>query len=132
MVLPILQKKIFGITVDSETDYTLYFEKNKNITGTVFVFEYDENEMGSTNTQVAQTYKTISELKGAINFTTTSNTKYICFRLGVSKSENTVIYKNIMLLKGTYTVDNIPTYEQYGASPSPDYPSEIETLKFTF
>ena len=128
MVLPILQKKIFGITVDSETDYTLYFEKNKNITGTVFVFEYDENEMGSTNTQVAQTYKTISELKGAINFTTTSNTKYICFRLGVSKSENTVIYKNIMLLKGTYTVDNIPTYEQYGASPSPDYPSEIETL----
>ena len=78
---------------------------------------------------MAQTYKITSELKGAINFTTTSNTKYICFRLGVSKSENTVTYKNIMLLKGTYTVDNIPTYEQYGASPSPDYPAEIATVK---
>lgn len=33
-----------------------------------------------------------------------------------------------MLLKGTYTVDNIPTYEQYGASPSPDYLSETETV----
>lgn len=121
-------KESFGITADSETDYTLYFEKDKNITGAVFVFEYDENETGSTNTQVAQMHITTSELKGAINFTTTSNTKYICFRLGISNSENTVTYKNIMLLKGTYTVDNIPTYEQYGASPSSDYPSEIETL----
>lgn len=34
-----------------------------------------------------------------------------------------------MLLKGTYTVDNIPVYEQYGASPSLDYPSEVETVK---
>lgn len=34
-----------------------------------------------------------------------------------------------MLLKGTYTVDNIPVYEQYGASPSPDYPSKVETVK---
>ena len=33
-----------------------------------------------------------------------------------------------MLLKGTYTVDNIPTYEQCGVSPSPDYPSEVETV----
>lgn len=33
-----------------------------------------------------------------------------------------------MLLKGTYTVDNIPTYEQYGATPSSNYPSKIETV----
>lgn len=33
-----------------------------------------------------------------------------------------------MLLKGTYTVDNIPAYEQYGATPSSNYPSKIETV----
>lgn len=123
-----LIKENFGITIDSETDYTLYFEKDKNIIGTVYIFEYDENETGSTNIQVAQKNKSTSELKGVINFTTTSNTKYMCFRLGISSSGNTVTYKNIMLLKGTYTVDNIPAYEQYGASPSVDYPSEIETV----
>lgn len=78
---------------------------------------------------MAQTYKNTGELKGVINFTTTSKTKYICFRLGINSSGNTVTYKNIMLLKGTYTVDNIPAYEQYGAMPSPNYPSEIETVK---
>lgn len=78
---------------------------------------------------MAQKSKSTSELKGVINFTTTSNTKYMCFRLGISSSGNTVTYKNIMLLKGTYTVDNILAYEKYGVSPSPDYPSEIETVK---
>ena len=77
---------------------------------------------------MAQTYKNTGELKGVINFTTTSKTKYICFRLGINSSGNTVTYKNIMLLKGTYTVDNIPAYEQYGAMPSPNYPSKIETV----
>ena len=34
----------------------------------------------------------------------------------------------VMLLKGNYTADTIPAYEQYGVSPSPDYSSEIETV----
>ena len=33
-----------------------------------------------------------------------------------------------MLVKGTYTADTIPAYEQYGAMPSLDYPSEIQTV----
>ena len=33
-----------------------------------------------------------------------------------------------MLVKGTYTADTIPAYEQYGAMPSLGFPSEIETV----
>ena len=55
-------------------------------------------------------------------------------------SESNVLYMNgfsttnyngiseIMLLEGTYTKDNLPVYEAYGVSPSPDYPSEIKTV----
>lgn len=31
-----------------------------------------------------------------------------------------------MLVEGTYTIDTIPIFEQYGAMPSLDYPSEVE------
>ena len=35
----------------------------------------------------------------------------------------------IMLVEGSYTAETFPEYEQYGASPSPDYPSEIENVE---
>lgn len=34
----------------------------------------------------------------------------------------------IMLVEGSYTAETFPEYEQYGASPSPDYPSPIENV----
>ena len=34
----------------------------------------------------------------------------------------------IMLLEGTYTKDNLPIYEAYGATPSLEFPSEIEAV----
>ena len=37
------------------------------------------------------------------------------------------IYR-IMLLKGTYTTENLPNFEEYGAMPSLDYPSEVEAV----
>ena len=37
--------------------------------------------------------------------------------------------KDLMIVEGTYTEETIPEYEQYGASPSPDYPSEIENIE---
>lgn len=55
-------------------------------------------------------------------WTTTVNSIYIALGETIDRTYTP------MLLKGTYTVDNIPTYEQYGASPSPDYPSEVETV----
>lgn len=35
---------------------------------------------------------------------------------------------DIMLVEGTYTMDNFPSYEPYGVSPSPEYPSEIRNV----
>lgn len=35
---------------------------------------------------------------------------------------------NIMLLEGTYTVDTLPDYEQYGAMPSINFPSEVKSV----
>ena len=55
-------------------------------------------------------------------WTTTVNSIYI------SSGETIDRTYTPMLLKGTYTSDTIPFYEQYGASPSPNYPSEIETV----
>lgn len=46
--------------------------------------------------------------------------------------ENEVVFNNYtikpMLLKGTYTAENLPSYEQYGQSPSIDYPSELNIV----
>lgn len=41
--------------------------------------------------------------------------------------DNITIYP--MLVKGNYTRETIPAWEQYGASPSLDYPSEIEITR---
>lgn len=35
----------------------------------------------------------------------------------------------LMVVKGSYTLDTIGEYEQYGVSPSPDYPSPIESIE---
>ena len=58
----------------------------------------------------------------------TDGTKNIKMILTIpeGKTVNFKIYP--FLIKGTYNKETIPTYEQYGASPSPDYPSEIETV----
>lgn len=37
-------------------------------------------------------------------------------------------FNQIMLLEGTYTLDNLPPFEEYGAMPSLDYPSEVEAV----
>lgn len=35
----------------------------------------------------------------------------------------------LMILEGTYTTDTLPDYEPYGASPSPEFSSEVKTIK---
>ncbi|MFR2570398.1 MAG: hypothetical protein ACLS90_01565 [Clostridia bacterium] len=88
-----------------------------------------------TNTYVALLDKSstwigqnVKSGQNSVTFTLMSdaNVKYVaCGDLNTSK---TVSGKNVgvMLVSGS----TIPTkFEQYGASPSPDYPSEIETVK---
>ena len=68
---------------------------------------------------------------GLVNFTTDETGKaemryYVGFPY--SGENATLTVSNIRLYEGTYTKENIPDYEQYGASPSPQYPSEIENV----
>lgn len=68
---------------------------------------------------------------GLVNFTTDETGKaemryYVGFPYTGANATLTV--SNIRLYEGTYTRENIPDYEQYGASPSPEYPSEIENV----
>lgn len=36
--------------------------------------------------------------------------------------------KDLMIVEGTYTAENFPDFEMYGASPSPEFPSEIKSV----
>lgn len=75
----------------------------------------------------------ITSLKadGLVNFTTDETGKaemryYVGFPY--SGENATLTVSNIRLYEGTYTKENIPDYEQYGASPTPEFPSEIENV----
>lgn len=41
----------------------------------------------------------------------------------------TYIIKEIIILEGTYTAENLPEYEEYGRSPSIEYPSPIKNIR---
>lgn len=75
----------------------------------------------------------ITSLKtdGLVNFTTdeTGKARMQCYvGFPYTGADATLTVSNIRLYEGTYTRENIPDYEQYGASPSPEYPSEIENV----
>ena len=66
-----------------------------------------------------------------LNFTTDDTGRIIlAFYIGTPYTgENaTLAIKNIRLYEGTYTADNIPDYEQYGAMPSPEFKSPIRNV----
>ena len=58
----------------------------------------------------------------------TDGTKSINMVLVISAGKTVDFKIYPFLIKGTYTKDTISPYEQYGASPSPDYSSEVETV----
>lgn len=75
----------------------------------------------------------IASLKtdGLVNFTTdeTGKARMQCYvGFPYTGANATLTVSNIRLYEGTYTRENIPDYEQYGASPSPEFPSEIENV----
>ncbi len=94
-------------------DYTLS-NKNANASAYGFLFYDDGNNFPRKNISNA-------------TFTEDTTIKpYIRIDAGVTINNQT-IYP--MIIKRTYTEETIPAYEQYGASPSPDYPSEIENIE---
>lgn len=95
-------------------DYTLS-NKNPSVNNNSgFIFYDDENNFPRTNISNA-------------TFTKDTTIKpYLKVNAGVTVNNQTVYP---MIIKGTYTEETLPPYEQYGASPSPDYPSEIENVE---
>lgn len=98
----------------SAGDYTLSNKNSSVNNNSGFIFYDDGDNFPRTNISNA-------------TFTKDTTIKpYLKVNAGVTVNNQT-IYP--MILKGTYTEETIPEYEQYGASPSPDYPSPIENVE---
>ena len=97
----------------SAGDYTLS-NKNANVSNGSFIFYDDGNNFPRTNISNA-------------TFTKDTTIKpYIKITPGQTVNNQTVYP---MIIKGTYTEETLPPYEQYGAMPSPDNPSPIENVE---
>ena len=60
-----------------------------------------------------------------ISSTSAEDSQYVCITISNSAQE----VPDIMLVEGLYTNENFPEYEEYGAMPSPEFPSEIKNVK---
>lgn len=98
----------------SAGDYTLS-NKNPSVNNNSgFIFYDDGNNFPRTNISNA-------------TFTKDTTIKpYLKVNAGLTVNNQTVYP---MIIKGTYTEETLPEYEQYGASPSPDYPAKIENVE---
>lgn len=103
------------IPVTSNTTYTLSWEHN-GADGLVWVF------LNGINPPTINTEST----KGKLTFTTSEDTMFIAFRVGVAKAGGVATYSNIMLNAGDTALPWEP-YTGAAPSPSPEYPQELET-----
>ena len=113
----------FGTEVKPDTAYTIYLDKNNTETDTLYAFfcDADYNYISLKNKTSVNNYN-------ILNFTTPENAKYLTFRLGIVNVDKTIEFSNIMILEGTYTKETIPKFEQYGAMPSLEFPSETQAV----
>nr|DAU93978.1 MAG TPA: hypothetical protein [Caudoviricetes sp.] len=118
----------FGIylTIDSfvaNGDYT-YFVPFYETKGMNFSLGYNEKAIEGLNAQPQNKYGGNAHIIQK----TLNNQRIDQLRIYIEKDVTVDYLLEWMLVKGTYTADTIPAYEQYGAMPSPDYPSKIETV----
>ena len=121
----IASKGDFFEDIKANTNYTMYLNILKNTTNGIITFNSDNTIWNTSfNIQAGQTGVVINNIKTKEDLSTA------LYDLWFSHP-NTITGEfeaQIMLLEGTYTSQNIPDYEQYGASPSPEFPSEIENV----
>ena len=72
---------------------------------------------------------TTSKQKLIANFTYKQGANTLIHIYPTTDETNNIYIANVMLLEGTFTLGNIPNYEEYGATPSPEYPSEIQNVE---
>lgn len=99
-------------------------EANKNYSLYVYVDGYVSFNLKYGNDEIIQTVYDLTE-RTIINFSSMQNS-YIFINCFASLNDSYKSMPEIMLVEGTYTMENIGNYERYGVSPSPDYPSEIK------
>ena len=121
----IASKETFFKNIKANTNYTLYLNILKNTANNIITFNPDKTiwnagfniQAGKTGV-VVNNIKTKEDLSSALYDLWFSHINTITGEFEVQ----------IMLVEGTFTSENIPDYEQYGASPSPEYPSDIENV----
>lgn len=95
-------------------DYTLSNKNSSVNNNSGFIFYDDGDNFPRTNISNS-------------TFTKDTTVKpYLKVNAGVTVNNQTVYP---MIIKGTYTEETIPVYEQYGASPSTDYLAKIENIE---
>lgn len=115
----------YYINVEPNTAYTLSIEV---FAGDGKFVEYDENNNILKESSIYSIFT-----NGYITITTTADTKKIKFyaqMYGSTPSTTPTKYTaRCLLVEGSYTSSSLPDYEPYGASPSPDYPQEVQVVK---
>ena len=129
--------KKFTLSAEASTEYTLSCDVSFDTTLTgdlikteLYAFLYDENfdYLGLRNIQFKNKFEANVSQRLSLTFSTNATTKYIFWRVD-NESYNTIpanmTVANIAIKKGTDAI-----YTEYVPnSPSPDYPSEIKTVK---
>ncbi len=111
-------KKIDGdtgnLTDDGNFCFSGYIEVKENT-------NYIRSDVGtSTNVMLDENKNRIGKTSG-VSFTTPNNCKYVAFSISRAKYDDNSYLKFVMN-EGT----ELKAFEEYGKSPSPDYPSEIK------
>ena len=118
-------KDNFFENIKANTTYTMYLNILKNTANNIITFN-PSNTVWSAgfNIQAGKTGVVINNIKTKEDLSTALYDLWFS-HLNTITGE---FEAQIMLLEGTFTLQNIPNYEKYGASPSPEFPSEIENV----
>ena len=121
----IAQKGTFFKNIKANTNYTLYFNILKNTSSAAILFNLT-NTIWNNNIQISagQTGVVVNNIKTREDLSTALYDLWFSHSNAITGE----FEAQIMLLEGTFTSENIPDYEQYGASPSPEFPSKIENV----
>lgn len=106
------------IKVSEGETLTLSWEESENKEGNIYIFG---------NGIVSNGVSTDNRKSKKLSYTVPSGVTFITFRFGVTKTGDTISYKNIQIEKGSTAT----SYEPYTGgipSPSPDYPQEIKSV----
>lgn len=114
----------YRFNCEPNTTYTLFYINDNSIMCRPIAFVYDSESKNIQTLELGLSADNIIIRR----FTTSSEAGKMAIRLGANVDGVNFKFSNIMILKGIYDKSTIPNYEQYGAMPSPDYPSEIKTV----